>query len=77
MRNRNTLEFLGTWEMLHNPAFKGVEFDTFLHEAGANRFKKEFEKYGLMDFSEIDEPMKFNSNHPSMKFTIIKCRKRI
>src|SRR5690554_2893148 len=38
MRNRNTLEFLGTWEMLHNPAFKGVEFDTFLHEAGANRF---------------------------------------
>jgi hypothetical protein len=38
MRNRNTLEFLGTWEMLHNPTFKGVEFDTFLHEAGANRF---------------------------------------
>lgn len=24
--------------MLHNPTFKGVEFDTFLHEAGANRF---------------------------------------
>lgn len=38
MRNRNTLEFLGAWEMLHNPAFKGVEFDTFLHEAGTNRF---------------------------------------
>jgi len=38
MRNRNTLEFLGAWEMLHNPTFKGVEFDTFLHEAGANRF---------------------------------------
>ena len=38
MRNRNTIEFLGTWESLHNPAFKGVEFDTFLHEAGANRF---------------------------------------
>ena len=38
MRNRNTLEFLGAWEMLHNPQFKGVEFDTFLHEAGANRF---------------------------------------
>jgi hypothetical protein len=32
------VEFLGTWELLHNPAFKGVEFDTFLHEAGANRF---------------------------------------
>ncbi|MDR0874377.1 MAG: KilA-N domain-containing protein [Prevotellaceae bacterium] len=38
MRNRNTIEFLGTWELLHNPNFKGVEFDTFLHEAGANRF---------------------------------------
>ncbi|KAA6338169.1 hypothetical protein EZS27_013811 [termite gut metagenome] len=38
MRNRNTIEFLGTWEHLHNSNFKGVEFDTFLHEAGANRF---------------------------------------
>jgi hypothetical protein len=38
MRNRNTVEFLGTWELMHNPLFKGVEFDTFLHEAGANRF---------------------------------------
>jgi len=38
MRNRNTIEFLGTWEVLHNPAFKGVEFDTFLYEAGANSF---------------------------------------
>ena len=38
MRNRNTIEFLGVWEMLRNPAFKGVEFDTFLHESGANRF---------------------------------------
>jgi hypothetical protein len=38
MRNRNTIEFLGTWELMHNLTFKGVEFDTFLHEAGANRF---------------------------------------
>lgn len=38
MRNRNTIEFLGTWETINNPLFKGVEFDTFLHEAGANRF---------------------------------------
>jgi len=33
MRNRYTIEFLGLWEMLFNPKFKGVEFDTFLHEA--------------------------------------------
>jgi hypothetical protein len=38
MRNRNTIEYLGAWESLHNPNFKGAEFDTFLHEAGANRF---------------------------------------
>ena len=29
MRNRNTVEFLGIWEQIHNPGFKGVEFDTF------------------------------------------------
>jgi len=37
--------------------------------------KKEFEKYGLMDFYEIDEPVKFIRNHPPMKFTVIKCKK--
>ena len=29
MRNRNTVEFIGLWETLHNPDFKPVEFDTF------------------------------------------------
>lgn len=38
MRNKNTIEFLGFWEKLNNPDFKGVEFDTFLQEAGFNRF---------------------------------------
>lgn len=38
MRNKNTIEFLGIWEQLNNPLFKGVEFDTFLKEAGLNRF---------------------------------------
>ncbi len=38
MRNKNTIEFLGVWEQLHNPNFKGVGFDTFLQEAGLNRF---------------------------------------
>ncbi|MDR3298110.1 MAG: KilA-N domain-containing protein [Candidatus Nomurabacteria bacterium] len=38
MRNRNTIEFLGTWETMNNPKFKGVEFDTFMYEAGANKF---------------------------------------
>ncbi|MDR1923262.1 MAG: KilA-N domain-containing protein [Planctomycetaceae bacterium] len=38
MRNRNTIEFLGLWEKIHNPHFKGVEFDPFLFEAGSNAF---------------------------------------
>ncbi len=38
MRNRNTLEFLGLWECLHNPSFNRVQFDTFRTEAGLNRF---------------------------------------
>ena len=29
MRNRNTLEFLGIWEQIHNPNFKGGGFETF------------------------------------------------
>lgn len=38
MRGKDTLEFLGLWEKLHNPNFKGVEFDAFRTKAGANAF---------------------------------------
>ena len=38
MRNRNTIEFLGLWETLHNPNFNRVQFDTFKNEAELNRF---------------------------------------
>lgn len=38
MRAKNTLEYLGLWESLNNPDFKGVEFDPFLREAGSNAF---------------------------------------
>ena len=38
LRNRNTLEFLGTWEMIYNPDFKVVEFDHFKSEAGLHTF---------------------------------------
>lgn len=35
MRNRNTIEFLGVWESLHNPDFKGIEFDAFRERPGS------------------------------------------
>jgi hypothetical protein len=38
MRNRDTIEFLGIWEQLHNPNFKPLEFEGFKNEAGSNRF---------------------------------------
>lgn len=38
IRNRYTLEFLGTWEMIHNPDFKVVEFDHFKSQAGLPGF---------------------------------------
>ena len=38
LRNRYTIEFLGTWEMIHNPDFKVVEFDHFKTQAGLPTF---------------------------------------
>jgi len=38
MRSRSTIEFIGLWEQLNNPDFKGVEFDSFIQEAGSNAF---------------------------------------
>lgn len=38
LRNRDTIEFLGLWESLHNPNFKPVEFDGFRKQAGLNVF---------------------------------------
>jgi hypothetical protein len=37
-RNRGTIEFIGTWEMINNPNFKVVEFDHFKKEAGLPTF---------------------------------------
>lgn len=38
LRNRITLEFLGTWESIYNPNFNSVEFDWFRKEAGLHTF---------------------------------------
>lgn len=38
MRNRNTIEYLGTWETLYNPDFNTSEFDRFRMAAGLNSF---------------------------------------
>lgn len=38
MRVKNTLEYIGLWESLNNPDFKGIEFDPIMREAGSNSF---------------------------------------
>lgn len=38
LRSRETIEFLGLWERLHNPEFKGVEFDSLRQASGSNTF---------------------------------------
>ena len=38
MRNRNTVEFLGIWETLHNPNFNPLEFEGVRKEAGLTAF---------------------------------------
>ena len=38
LRNRNTVEFLGIWETLHNPDFNSVEFDGIRIQTGLNSF---------------------------------------
>ena len=39
LRNRNTLEFIGIWERIYNPAFNYGEFATIRNQAGLNSFK--------------------------------------
>lgn len=39
LRNRNTVEFLGIWESIYNPAFNYGEFATIKSRAGLNSYK--------------------------------------
>ena len=39
LRNRNTVEFLGIWETVHNPDFNYGGFATIRSQAGLNRFR--------------------------------------
>jgi len=52
LRNRNTVEFIGVWELIHNPTFNPVEFDGIKSQAGLNSFsltpKQWIEKTGAI-----------------------------
>ncbi len=38
MRTKDTIEFLGIWELINNPNFKPFEFEGFKNKAGSNSF---------------------------------------
>lgn len=93
MRNRNTLEFLGLWEILNNPKFNRVQFDTFRNEAGLNRFTMTPSKwvestnaFGILSksgryggtYAHYDIAMEFASwISPEFKLYIIQDYKRL
>jgi hypothetical protein len=39
LRNRNTVEYLGVWEKIHNPDFNYGEFDLIKSQAGLHSYK--------------------------------------
>ena len=45
LRSRDVVEFLGLWEVLNNPEFKRIDFDTFKKDAGANAFVFSIKKW--------------------------------
>ncbi|PEF32895.1 SAM-dependent methyltransferase, partial [Bacillus wiedmannii] len=63
---------------------KQLEQDYYEIMEGVNMFfydsesiKQDFNKYGLVQVSEIDEPNKNMTNKPSINFLMIKCKKEL
>ena len=59
LRNRSTVEFLGTWERLYNPDFNPVEFDGIKIQTGLNSYsltpKQWIEKTGAIGTKRLGE----------------------
>ena len=93
MRNRNTLEYIGLWEVLNNLNFNRVQFDTFRNESGLNRFTMTPQKWinstnaiGIISksgryggtYAHYDIAMEFASwISPEFKLYIIQDYKRL
>jgi hypothetical protein len=45
LRNRNTMEYIGIWERIHNPNFKWGEFALLKEKSGLNNFKISVEEF--------------------------------
>lgn len=63
---------------------KELEKDTFENVQGVKLFfydsdsiKQDFEEYGLIEFTEIDEPNKNAESKSSINFMMVKCKKEL
>jgi len=59
-----------------------ISKNRYLMSSGAKLFfydsasiSAEFGKYGPVEFSKMDEPVKFRADHPPLRFTVVKCRR--
>ncbi|ANH82121.1 DNA-binding protein [Niabella ginsenosidivorans] len=93
MRGKDTIQFIGLWEQLHNKNFKPIEFDRFKKEAGFNAFTLSPQKWieatnaiGIISrsgryggtFAHSDIAFEFASwVSPEFKLYIIKDYKRL
>lgn len=55
MRSRDVIEFLGIWELLHNPDFNRVNFEAVKNEAGYNRFVIKANAHGQYNTLNISD----------------------
>lgn len=53
LRNRNTVEYLGIWERIHNPDFNYGEFATIKSQAGLNSYNRQIKKQIVANFDLI------------------------
>ena len=93
MRSKDTIEFLGLWEVLNNPGFKPFEFEGFRNAAGTNVFTLAPQKWiestkaiGIVSksgryggtFAHSDIAMEFASwISPEFKLYVIQDYKRL
>ena len=56
LRNRNTVEFLGIWEQIHNPNFNYGEFATIRSQAGLNSYKISVKEWVEKTNQSVSEP---------------------
>lgn len=47
LRNRNTIEYLGIWEKIHNPNFNYGEYATIVSKSGLNNYKLSTKEWSL------------------------------